>query len=426
MKPPLPASLAFLLTAFPAFLHALQAPAAPDREETRYRELTSRVERDPCFGVPPGGDDRCGQPPPLTLDELRRLREPDLQARDPLLYAKMRRRLETPLIRNFNPHAAPRSGPEANTLGVVSMNVARFRQFAGIKALLGDAAGLERSHLRPGAVLRAPSREKLRRVESADLYALTEADSGICRSGYHGAEELAIRLNLNIAQAMEWFEVQPGLLGLADGGPGCRPSEILPGALRNEQYNALLSRYPIRSARRVSLEECYDWFGKELQGETRRGSRSALIAEVEVTGLGTVAVVVSHLENKTTPGCRNAQLQQIDAALKQIERDSGRTLPVILAGDFNPVLGSERLLKDFAAGLGFRTDDAFSTTAQFNQSLDYIFARPGGAFDSLRLARVEVVREAGPPEFGPVTVPLSDHAAVIADVQFHARAGSRR
>lgn len=202
---------------------------------------------------------------------------------------------------------------------------------------------LETSH----RTLSSDKREKLCKAVSADFYLLNEADAGVCRSGYRSAEELAMRLNLNIAQAMECFEVRANIVGLKDGEPGCGVSEVNPQLARNEQFNVLLSRYPIRYARRIELKACHDWYADEraLGGQLRRGTRSALIAEVDIPGSdpGTIVMVVTHLENKSfLPTCRNEQFLQINAALqKMTEERGGKELPVITGGDMNSVFGSE-------------------------------------------------------------------------------------
>ncbi|HLH30331.1 MAG TPA: hypothetical protein VKY31_03960, partial [Terriglobia bacterium] len=203
--------------------------------------------------------------------------------------------MEFPLVRNFNPAA---SGDKAGSgaLSVVEMNVDEFRAFDGLRALLGDCESLQKNYLMPGAVLSDSERKKLCRVSHADFYLLNEADSGVCRSGYHSAEELAMRMNLNIAQAMEWFEIRADLIGQKDGDAGCQISEMKPELIRNEQYNVLLSRFPIRSARRIELKNCHDWYEQEEQGELRRGTRNALMAEVEIPDMEitSIVVVVTH------------------------------------------------------------------------------------------------------------------------------------
>jgi endonuclease/exonuclease/phosphatase family metal-dependent hydrolase len=356
------------------------------------------------------------RPAPLTQSELQMLQDRELRTKYPDLFQKMVRRMEFPLVRNFNPAASGNKGGTA-ALSVVEMNVDEFRAFDGLRALLGDCESLEKNYLMPGAVLSNSQRKKLCRVSHADFYLLNEADSGVCRSEYHSAEELAMRMNLNIAQALEWFEIRADLVGQQDGEAGCKGSEIKPGLLRNEQYNALLSRFPIRSARRIELKNCHDWYEQEEQGELRRGARNALVAEVEIpeTEFASILVVVTHLENKTSADCRQEQLAQIDQALSEIESARGKKIPVLLGGDMNSILGTDSQLKNFMKERGYETDPGFSGTFFFGQSLDFIFTRRTNALPCFQLMDADVVREAGPPEYQPVTVPMSDHAAVIAD-----------
>jgi endonuclease/exonuclease/phosphatase family metal-dependent hydrolase len=367
----------------------------------------------PLLQNPKGEEQRPG---PLTQSELQMLQDRNLRAKYPDLYQKMVRRMEVPLVRNFrSATSGDKSGSAA--LSEVEMNVDEFRAFDGLRALLSDCENLEKNYLRPGTVLSDSERKKLCRVSHADFYFLNEADSGVCRSGYHSAEELAMRMNLNIAQALEWFEIRADLVGQQDGEAGCKVSEIEPGLLRNEQYNALLSRFPIRSARRIELKNCHDWYEQEQQGELRRGARNALVAEVEIpdTEFGSMLVVVTHLENKTSADCRQEQLAEIDQVISDIESARGKKIPVLLGGDMNSLLGSDSQLKSFMNERGYKTDPRFSGTFFFGQSLDFIFTRPTNALPCFQLTDADVVREAGPPEYQPVTVGLSDHAAIIAD-----------
>ena len=124
--------------------------------------------------------------------------------------------------------------------------------------------------------------------------------------------------------------------------------------LRALHGNAVLSRYPIRSAQLVPFTVGYDWFteskirplekgkrkaailiGEDLLREVRRGQRTILLVDLDVPEAPghAVTVVSTHLENRTKPAIRRQQMEEL---LKQIHDISH---PVILAGDFNTTGG---------------------------------------------------------------------------------------
>jgi hypothetical protein len=116
---------------------------------------------------------------------------------------------------------------------------------------------------------------------------------------------------------------------------------------------ALLSRYPIQSARIIHLPEVYDWYHDEIRAlsdlekvrrwtakrvfeervkrQVRRGGRLALIVELRVPGApgGILTVVCPHLEDYCSPKARR---RQMDYFLSQLKGLNG---PVLIAGDLN-------------------------------------------------------------------------------------------
>jgi hypothetical protein len=137
---------------------------------------------------------------------------------------------------------------------------------------------------------------------------------------------------------------------LVKGIPHLEEFKVDKDRLRALHGNAVLSRYPIRSAKLVPFTVGYDWFtesrirplekakrkaavliGEDLLREVRRGQRTTLFAELDVPEApGQVVTVVStHLENRAKPKIRR---QQMDELLKEIHAVSG---PVIVAGDLN-------------------------------------------------------------------------------------------
>ena len=117
--------------------------------------------------------------------------------------------------------------------------------------------------------------------------------------------------------------------------------------------NAILSRYPIRSAKVIELPVCHDWYNDEQKGisqiektkrvaadkvflerigrEVRRGNRSALLVSLDVPGApdGLFTVVNVHLENKGKATCRRKQMDKILTEIRDIPG------PVVVSGDLN-------------------------------------------------------------------------------------------
>ena len=114
--------------------------------------------------------------------------------------------------------------------------------------------------------------------------------------------------------------------------------------------NAVLSRYPIRSARLVPFTVGYDWFkesqirplekgkrkaavlvGEDLLREVRRGQRTALYVDLDVPGAPgeRIIIVSTHLENRAKPKVRRQQMEQLLNQIQEVRH------PVIVAGDLN-------------------------------------------------------------------------------------------
>jgi endonuclease/exonuclease/phosphatase family metal-dependent hydrolase len=208
----------------------------------------------------------------------------------------------------------------------------------------------------------AVAKKQVAMLQPTDLFVLNEVDYGVTRSDYRDvARELAQALHMNYAYGVEFIEVDPLNLGLekvemedkdaqADIQKSFEPDK--------ERYlglhgTAVLSRYPIRSAKVQPLPVCYDWYNGEkkeiskleagkrssanlvfmerITREVRRGGRMAMFVELAVpeSPTGAVTVVATHLENKCKPECRRKQMSQI---LEWIKADAN---PVILTGDMN-------------------------------------------------------------------------------------------
>ena len=314
------------------------------------------------------------RPPLLEYEELLTLSDtPHEQLQEPL-----RRRLDTllrtPFINNeaYYAGASPHRPVEAGlgpTMRVVSWNIERGLQ---LDLILGALAGGEAffEHLDPEdgdvdltAEVRREVEREMQMLQSADVLVLEELDWGMKRTEYRAVvEELAAATEMNWAYGVEFIEVDPFYLG----------TEQFPGALDEDRAalldsvvvdearykglhgTAVLSRYPIVDARLVPLQyQGYDWFNGEqddvslLEGakrdgsewlfhtaigrEVRHGGRTLLIVDLEVPDIdeGVVTIAAAHIESRSEPDERQAQLAEVLEHLRSIRN------PVVLAGDMN-------------------------------------------------------------------------------------------
>jgi endonuclease/exonuclease/phosphatase family metal-dependent hydrolase len=153
-------------------------------------------------------------------------------------------------------------------------------------------------------------------LKDCDVLLLTETDLGMARSQNRDvAQELAralgmhyaftpCYLNLTRGAGVEFYAQGENALGL--------------------HGNALLSRYPIRSARAIPLRNGID---KMAGREKRLGCQRALAAEIEFPNFRVTAVTV-HLDTQSTQRHRRNQMRAILDALETAG-------PAILGGDWN-------------------------------------------------------------------------------------------
>jgi endonuclease/exonuclease/phosphatase family metal-dependent hydrolase len=112
--------------------------------------------------------------------------------------------------------------------------------------------------------------EEIETLKSADVWILNEVDWGVKRTEYREVvRELGKALNMNWAYGVEFLEIDPKQLGTDTFDDGETKEEqqqlqevfaVDKDRLRALHGNAVLSRYPIRSARLVPLTVGYDWF----------------------------------------------------------------------------------------------------------------------------------------------------------------------
>jgi endonuclease/exonuclease/phosphatase family metal-dependent hydrolase len=153
-------------------------------------------------------------------------------------------------------------------------------------------------------------------LKDADLFLLTETDVGMARSGNHDvARVLARELSLHFAFA-------PCYLNLAKGSG--REYDVRGENELGLHGNAILSRYPLESARVIPLANGKD---KMAGREKRLGNQIALAARVRFPGLPLTAVSV-HLDAQSRQSHRRDQIRDV---LRGLE-GSG---PAIVGGDWN-------------------------------------------------------------------------------------------
>jgi len=317
---------------------------------------------------------RYAQPELLSYDELVRLEsEKELS---PELAAKLRALTSTPFLNNeaYFRGAKPRPldveglGP---ALRVAFWNIERGLKLDEIKLFLTDKdrflskVNEDRTRAKEsGKRVREIDIEKIpQEIESlkaADVWILNEVDWGVKRTQYREViRELGETLNMNWAYGVEFLEIDSKQLGTDtfDYGEDEQTRQRLlenlkvdKDRLRALHGNAVLSRYPIRSARLVPFSVGYDWYkeskirplekgkrkagvliGEDLLREVRRGGRTTLFVDLDVPEAPgqRVTIASTHLENRAKPKIRRKQIEEL---LRQIHNVRH---PVIIGGDLN-------------------------------------------------------------------------------------------
>lgn len=302
-------------------------------------------------------------PPTLNFQELVTAAEVDPPP--PELCQKMETLFNAPFISNsVGADAMDVSPQDGRVLRVAEWNIYRTPEDGDAKlALANDPAFLERASKNPrlSEQQRNLLSEQLRTLHQTDLVILNEIDDGVDREHYHNVpRELAAALHMNYAFAVEFLELNRIYIGVkkmdvADPTHSNRQNNfgLDPSRYLGLEGTALLSRYPIQSARIIHLPEVYDWYHDEIRAlsnlekvrrwtaervfeervrrQVRRGGRLALIVEVKVPNAagGIVTVVCPHLEDYCSPKARRLQM---DYVLTQIRDLKG---PVIVGGDLN-------------------------------------------------------------------------------------------
>ena len=294
----------------------------------------------------------------------------------PELAAKLHSLTTTPFINNEAYLRGAKPNPLqveglGSTLRVAFWNIERGLELDDIQLFLTDKdrfvtkVAEERKHahesgkrVRQIDIAKIPQEIEL--LKAADIWIVNEVDWGVKRTHYREViRELGETLNMNWAYGVEFLELDPKQLGVDtfDYGEDEQSRQQLveefrvdKARLRALHGNAVLSRYPIRSARLVPFSVGYDWFkegkirplekgkrkaafliGEDLMREVRRGQRTSLFVDLAISAApgGRVTVVSTHLENRAKPKIRRKQMQEL---LQQIQNERH---PVIVAGDLN-------------------------------------------------------------------------------------------
>ena len=310
----------------------------------------------------------------FSYDELVQLSSD--QEMNPQLAEKLRLITTTPFIDNEAYLSGERPKPlEVAKLGpslrVAFWNIERGLELDYIQLFLTDKSAFmakveeERAKAKQGGKrVRAVDLEKIpeeiETLKAADVWILNEVDWGVKRTQYREVvRELGKTLNMNWAYGVEFLEIDPKQLGTDkfDDGESRESQQQLDDVfsvdkerLKALHGNAVLSRYPIHSARLVPFTMGYDWFkeskirplekgkrkaailiGEDLQRELRRGQRTTLFVDLDVPDAPghRVTIAATHLENRTKPKIRRQQMEEL---LKQVHDIDN---PVIVAGDMN-------------------------------------------------------------------------------------------
>lgn len=310
---------------------------------------------------------RVQSPPTLSFHDLVTLASVDPPPAE--LQSRLTTLLSEPFISNEAAFEgakpiAPRTPGIGRVLRIAEWNINRLDKGSMLLAL-GDLDGFETAARRNRKLHRRSLRaalDQVRDLQGADVLVLDEIDDGVGRSGYRNVpRDIARLLHMNYVYGTEFVELNPLYLGvnkmdILDLPRQRREAETFgvdPRRYLGLEGTAILSRYPILSARIVHLPQEYDWyhseigaisdfekaekwsakkiFGERLARQVRRGGRIMLVVRLAVPGVpsGKLTVFGPHLEDYTTPKGRR---EQMDFILNQMQRISG---PVVMVGDLN-------------------------------------------------------------------------------------------
>lgn len=332
------------------------------KKNARHTEITSRIATVHGFGsVGP----RYQGTEFLSFDELKGL------ATNPkpggAVESKLARFFSRPIISNEAWYSGRRPSCAQNAamgdfVRVATWNIEKsihaHEAAAALKSPAAFEALIDPQVAPPGSKKREELLRERERLITADVILLQEMDIGIGRSGYRDAtREIAQALGMNYVYAPQQLEIDPVLLGLEsipDGRGGKVTHQPDPQRYKGVFGLAVLSRYPIKSAKCFQLQtQPYDWhegekastdliedsrrfaaeilFENKVVREMKVGGRIFFRVDLAVPGLpdNTLTVVHNHLEIKAQPKGREEQLVEILSHIKDVPHT------VVMAGDHN-------------------------------------------------------------------------------------------
>lgn len=244
------------------------------------------------------------------------------------------------------------------------------------------------------------AKKELCALNEADVLFLNEADYGVCRSGNKFvAQEIADQLNMNLAYAPSFLEIEPSKVGLAPNtdkyckNKNSETGLVNPQHLNNLSGNAILSRFPMSNVEVVPLPKgfidedgnptfrsdgkagkghsstengskpnfayCWNWHGDEYESATlpdraksaasklvfkeeivrelRRGGRNSIIADIKVPdGRGGFKDVTLVNAHFENMADGKCRATQLKYLMNIVEkRNSEKNYPIVFGGDFN-------------------------------------------------------------------------------------------
>ncbi|UVF18255.1 endonuclease/exonuclease/phosphatase family protein [Microvirga terrae] len=169
-----------------------------------------------------------------------------------------------------------------------------------------------------------PATRLLLERAGADIALLSEVDCGMARSGNaHNLRDLTAASGEGYLFGAEFVELDLGDAGEMREHAGERNVASLHG-------NAIVTRLALEAPHLIPLEEGGLWFSGFSGAQRRIGRRMALAARIG-DAPQPLWVVSTHLESKTDPADRQAQIRALLQALDALAPDA----PCVIGGDFN-------------------------------------------------------------------------------------------
>ena len=174
------------------------------------------------------------------------------------LYFRLQKQLNTPYIVNkffSHPYLGRDKSRPYNFLRLAQWNIERGFNVNVIKNIFSNKYGYYYSY-KNNIGADSQFKKELEALSRSDIISLNEVDVGMPRTGYKNiASEIADSLNYNYVFATEFIELNP----IID------KQKFNSFRYLGLHGNAIISRYPIKSARVIRLPEYYRWFEEEIQ-----------------------------------------------------------------------------------------------------------------------------------------------------------------